>query len=383
MADHRDTLPEEAWVVALAALDGMGPSRLRALLDQCASPGAAWTAVHDGRVRPGPALAAALEPRGRDLLARWRREAADADPAARWEAHVAAGVGVVVRGGGGYPSVFDDDPDPPSVLFHLGDPDAVVGRRVAIVGTRDCTRYGYDVAFELGRELSAAGVSVVSGLALGIDGAAHAGALDVDGAPPIAVVGSGVDVVYPRRHRSLWREVARRGLLWSEYPIGATAQAWHFPARNRLIAALAHVVVIVESHPHGGALLTVDQAAARQRPVLVVPGPVRSPASAGCNALLAAATGEVGVARDVTDVLVALHLEPRAECPSVERRPRPVDEDRELLEVLGWQPATLEQLVLRSTRPIGEVAAGLARLSLDGWVRERGGWYERLAKGGG
>ena len=167
-----------------------------------------------------PELADALGPRASQVVAAWREGADRLDPAAFWADHTDAGIGVLLAGHGGFPSVFAGDPHPPTVLFHRGDPDVAVGARVAIVGTRDCTRYGYDLAFELGRDLSAVGVSIVSGLALGIDGAAHAGALDARAAPPVAVVGSGLDVVYPRRHAGLWREVARRGVIWSRVPPG-------------------------------------------------------------------------------------------------------------------------------------------------------------------
>jgi DNA processing protein len=374
-----DGLPDEAWVVALSMLDGMGPARLRALLAQQASPRAAWLAVRDRRLVPGTELAEALRPDGRSVVGGWTRQAERSDAAQIWQRHVDAGIGVVLHGQGGFPEGFEGDPEPPSLLFHRGDPDLAVRPRVAIVGTRDCTRYGYDVAFELGRELSAVGVSVVSGLALGIDGAAHAGALEASAAPPVAVVGSGLDVVYPRRHAALWRQVARRGVMWSEYPLGSGALAWHFPARNRLIAALADVVVVVESHATGGALLTVDEAIARQRPVLAVPGPIRSAASAGCNQLIAE-NERTGVARDATDVLVALHLEPGSRRVVADRRPSPAPDDAALLEVLGWQPATLDQLVARTSGSLGEVSAAVTRLVLGGWIAERGGWYERLAR---
>jgi DNA processing protein len=377
-----ELLPPEAWATALASLDGMGPARLQALLGQHPSPRAAWAAVASGRLRPGPALARALGAKSAPVLTAWRTQATALDPSARWQAHLAKGVGVVLRGNLGYPSAFDDDPDPPSILFHHGDPDVIAGSRVAIVGTRDCTRTGHEIAFELGAELSAAGVAVVSGLALGIDGAAHAGALQAGGAPPIAVVGSGLDVVYPRRNGPLWRQVVRRGVVLSEYPLGSPAQAWHFPARNRLIAALADVVVVVESHGTGGALLTAEEALDRGRPVLAVPGPVRSPASAGCNRLLAE-YGPVGVARDVSDVLLALRLEPGSRRVAAERRPPPAIGDVELLEAMAWQPVTLEQLVLRASRSLVDVAAALTRLELDGWVAARGGWYERVARSDG
>src|SRR5205085_5885336 len=127
------------------------------------------------------------------------------------------------------------------VLFHRGDPGVVEGRRVGIVGTRRCTRYGRELAYELGRDLAASGVRIVSGLAAGVDGAAHNGALAAGGAPPIAVVGSGVDVVYPKRHSQLWADVAAAGLLVSEAPLGAAPEPWRFPVRNRVIAALSEV----------------------------------------------------------------------------------------------------------------------------------------------
>ncbi len=261
-----ETLPPAAYVAALAGLDGMGPSRLRAVLAHHRSPGEAWSGVRGGHLHHVPELTAVLAPKPADLVAGWARQADRIDPATSWRRHLDAGVGVTLRGHAAYPEVFARELEPPTIMFHLGDPDAVVGSRVAIVGTRDCTRYGHEVAFELGRDLAGAGVSVVSGLALGIDGAAHAGALEGAGAPPIAVVGSGLDVIYPRRNGSLWREVARRGVVWSEYPLGSAALAWHFPARNRLIAALADVVVVVESHDKGGALVTAELALDRQRP---------------------------------------------------------------------------------------------------------------------
>jgi DNA processing protein len=381
MSDETAELPAEAWATALSGLEGMGPRRLSALLAHHRDPHRAWMAVASGDLHRVPELAAALGSRGGQVVAEWREEARRVDPGQLWAAHTEAGVGVVLDGHAGFPSVFSADPYPPAILFHRGDPDGAVATRVAIVGTRDCTRYGHDLAFELGRDLSAVGVSIVSGLALGIDGAAHAGALDARAAPPVAVVGSGLDVIYPRRHGGLWREVARRGVIWSEYPLGTQAKAWHFPARNRLIAALADVVVVVESHRSGGALLTVEEATLRGRPVMAVPGPVRSPASEGCNQLLAESPS--GVVRDATDVLVALNFEPGSRRSSIERRPQPSAADAELLEALGWQPATLDQLVSRIGSSLAEVSGGLLRLELDGWVAPRGGWYERRAKADG
>ncbi len=268
--------------------------------------------------------------------------------------------------------VFDLDPAPPNALYALGDLMAVVGPRVAIVGTRDCTHQGHDFAFELGRALSEAGVRVVSGLALGVDGAAHAGALEGGGAPPIGVVGSGLDTIYPRRHGSLWRAVASRGLLLSEHPAGTAPTAWHFPARNRIIAALADVVVVVESHAKGGSLNTVGEALTRDRAVLAVPGPVQSRASEGTNLLL---RDGAGVCLGADDVLAVLGLTRAAMDRCREPQP-PEPPDCEVLAALGGRSGSIEQLVLRTGWSTTDVAVRLAELEADGWVVCRGGWYE-------
>jgi DNA processing protein len=353
-----DVTPD-AYVEALAALD-LGPARLRRLLEQHL-PAEAWQRVLEGSL---------------GFPADVRRSAARFDVVQRWQRVVEAGVGVCRRGAACYPSAFDDDPEPPAVVFHRGDLDALGGPRVAVVGTRRCTRYGRDVAFELGEGLAAAGVSVVSGLALGVDAAAHHGALR-GGAPPIAVVGSGLDVPYPRPNRALWAEVAACGLVLSEAALGVPPTAWHFPARNRLIAALADVVVVVESHDRGGSLSTVLEAAARDRPVLAVPGPIRSPASAGTNRLLADGCAP---ACGVDDVLVALGLSPGRQRPATERRPTPDAHGAAVLDALGWQPANLEQLALRTGLGITALVVVLERLRAAGWIHGREGWFERIGR---
>jgi DNA processing protein len=262
------------------------------------------------------------------------------------------------------------------VLFVRGSLDALGARRVAVVGTRRCTWAGRQVSFALGRDLAAAGVCVVSGLALGIDGEAHRGALR-GGAPPVAVVGTGLDVVYPRRHAELWDAVGRDGALVSEYPLGTSAERWRFPARNRIIAALAEVVVVVESSERGGSLHTVDAALERDRTVLAGPGPVRSPASAGTNGLLAAGCPPC---RDERDVIVALGLTPTAAGDATAAAPpdRPDDDEQaRVLDALGWEPSTLDELAERIAAPLGPVAVHLTRLANAGWVVQRSGWWER------
>lgn len=370
------SLPPEAWAAALAALPGMGPSRLHALLAHW-SPDAAWLHVLEGTWVTDTPLRPAAGRSPEHLAARWASAARGVDVEAVWSGLRAAGVGVAALGSAAYPAPLAGDIEPPGVLFWRGDPAAISGPRVAIVGTRAATRYGIDVAFELGRELTGSGVAVISGLALGIDGAAHSGAIAGAITAPIAVVGSGLDVIYPASHGPLWREVERRGVVLSEAPLGARPERWRFPARNRLIAALADALVVVESRPQGGSMHTVDEAIRRGRPVYAVPGPVRSDASTGTNRLL----GDGALpACSACDILVGLGLTPALRRASAESREAPSPEDEAVLEAIGWQPASLDQLALRTGLPIGPLAVSLSRLAAAGWVRERDGWHERVAR---
>lgn len=349
-------------LIALAGLPAMGPARLGALLSTY-EPEEAWDRLRRGDL---PTLAEHLR-----LL--WRTAAARVDVDALGAAHRDAGVQVLTAADPAFPRELADDPEPPAVLFVRGSLDALRTRRVAIVGTRRCTWSGRLVARSLGRELAEAGVCVVSGLALGIDGEAHAGALE-PGGRPVAVVGTGLDVVYPKRHGQLWERVGAEGALVSEYPLGTQPERWRFPARNRLIAALAEVVVVVESTERGGSMHTVDAALERDRVVLAVPGPVRSPASAGTNGLLAAGCPPC---RDARDVLVALGLTPAAGASAVAATPDDPEAAR-VLDALGWEPATLDELAERLDVPLGPVAVHLTRLANAGWVVQRSGWWERV-----
>ena len=372
-------LPAEAWLVALSGLPGVGPARLRGLVAAW-GPAGAWARLVDGAPLAHPALEAAAQGRLAGLVADWRQAARAFDPAACWERHVAAGVQVLVRGGPGFPEALLDDPDSPEVLFARGDPAVLDRTCVAIVGTRRCTRYGHDTARRLGRELAEAGVAVVSGLARGIDGAAHTGALAaVSGAPPVGVVGSGLDIAYPRAHRGLWREIGGSGLLLSESPLGAGPEPWRFPARNRIIAALSRVVVVVESPGSGGALLTATEAATRSVEVMAVPGPITSRASAGTNQLLAEGAQ---VAVDTASVLqlAGVALPPGAVRSAVPAGSAPPGPDAcALLDAFGHEARTLAELAERFPWPVGRLAAALSELEGAGAVRRRGGWFEPSA----
>lgn len=372
-------LPPEAYGAALCTLPGMGPARLTAVARAWPALEEAWRHVCAGTAGRDKGVAAALGRQAETLPSTWATRARSLDPEAVLAAHHDAGIGVTVLGGVAYPEALAADVEPAVVLFHRGRPDVVPGPRVAIVGTRTASRYGRDVAWGLGRDLAGAGVRVVSGLALGIDGAAHEGALSAEAAPPLAVVGSGLDVVYPRRHAGLWRRVEQAGVVLSEAPLGAAPEPWRFPARNRLVAALADVVVVVESPRHGGSMHTVDAALERDVPVLAVPGPVTSPTSTGCNQLLADAVA--GVARGAEDVLSLLGLTATAATRGApDPRPAPTAEQARVLDAFGWQPAALEQLAVRTGLSLGPLAEALHHLEAAGWVAADGGWFERVAR---
>lgn len=371
-------LPEAAYGAALASLPGMGPRRLAYVL-RSGTPAEIWDAVCRRGLMAGDERSSGERRSTPDLLLSWQRRALVTDVAASWNALAGAGVRVDVLGQPNYPPVLARDHQAPAVLFSRGDMCGLDRRRVAIVGTRRCTSYGRDVARELGKDLAGAGVAVVSGLALGIDGAAHAGALASSRGSAVAVVGSGLDVIYPRDNAGLWERVATEGLLLSEAPLGAAPEAWRFPVRNRVIAALAEVMVVVESHARGGSRHSVEASACRGTTVMAVPGSIRSSASEFTNSLLAEGCAPV---RDATDVLVALGLTsfPSA-CsapPKMECRPFPQPRDLAVLDALGWEPATLEQALDRTGESLAGVGASLAHLERDGWVTCQSGWWSRV-----
>lgn len=220
---------------------------------------------------------------------------------------LASGCWATCRHGALYPDSLRDATDAPWALVGRGDPGLLEGLEpfaaTTIVGARRATSYGREVARELGRELASAGMVVVSGLAFGVDACAHRGALDAGGRT-IAVLGCGPDVAYPAAHRSLWRRICERDLVISELPPGASPWRWTFPARNRVMAALAGMTVVVEAAARSGSLITADLAADLGRDLGAVPGPVTSRTSAGPNNLLAGGACVVRGAQDVLDAML-------------------------------------------------------------------------------
>ena len=266
--------------------------------------------------------------------------------------------------------------DPPRALFLRGAADdKILGRpAVAIVGARACSPYGAQVARMLGRELAAAGLVVVSGLARGVDGEAHRGALDAGGLT-VAVLGCGIDRDYPAAHAELARRICERGLVVSEYEPGVEPAPWRFPARNRIIAGIAAVTVIVEARERSGALITADFALEDGREVFAVPGEITGTLSIGTNRLLRQGATPLTSADDV------LELFGLAACQR-QRAPEIGVTAARVLEHLADGAASADELARGSDLEPGPLAAGLAELELAGLVSEAEGRYRAVVRAG-
>jgi DNA processing protein len=283
----------------------------------------------------------------------------------------AGGLRWLARSASDFPPLLRAIHDPPPGLFVRGSAavDLLTRPAVAIVGARSCTDYGAHVARSLGRELAAAGVVVVSGLARGVDGWAHRGALE-GGGSTVAVLGCGIDRDYPRAHAALAAQIAATGLIVSEYPPGVAPAPWRFPARNRIVAGLTTATVVVEARERSGALITADLALEEGRDVLAVPGEITSALSRGTNALLR--LGAVAVT-SCDDVLEAIGLEP----------PPPKDSAvlssaaASVLAALDQGVTTADEVVRATTLDSAGVAVALTELELAGLVEARAGIYRR------
>jgi DNA processing protein len=351
---------------AICAIPKMTPKRLKQLLAS-QRPSSAWNEVHN-------------EAPHADFIERIAKKMNDARMCATY------------IGNPTYPEVLCDDETAPAVLFWQGDLATLNQRRIGIVGTRAATAAGRYMASHLAFDLAEHGVATVSGLARGIDAWAHKGVKLAcergvarpqrrnDQRPsiglPIGVVASGLDVVYPRENADLWQFVGERGLLLSESPPGTPPEAFRFPMRNRILAALSEVLVVIESRTVGGSMITVEEAQKRDITVMAVPGSPRNASSAGTNLLLQQGCAPVV---DVQDVLVALGLDHRGRHPRIfEARRKPNAHDGDMLNSFHGQALTLDQILMRTKGDLVATALSLGRLESDGWVVNNSGWWEVL-----
>lgn len=264
------------------------------------------------------------------------------------------------RGASEYPPDLLDLSNPPDPLYALGDPLALARPRVSVVGTRNSTAYGERVTRLLSTAFARAGVAVISGMARGIDGIAHRTALE-HGGRTVAVLGTGIDVPYPAGHRHLHRTIAERGLVLSENPPGMTAYKGAFPRRNRIIAALSPVTIVVEAGRKSGALNTAGQALDLGRVVAAVPGPIDSEQSVGSNELIR--DGAVVIAT-IDDALALLGVS----VPKQPATPDLPDPERRLWDFLADGPADVDRLSEHTGLPLNECLAGISGLEIRGLV---------------
>ena len=372
----------EAWL-RLKLTPGVGDASARKLLAAFglppaifAQPRAALAAV------VGPALAERLltEPEGwRELCEQTRR----------WLAGDVRRQ-LLTLGDPDYPAELLQIEDPPLLLHLEGDPAALRHPlRLAMVGSRNPTAQGADHARQFARALAEAGACIVSGLALGIDGAAHEGALEAGGCT-VAVVGTGLDQIYPKKHQALAQRIAAQGALISEYLLGTPPLAANFPKRNRIISGLSQGVLVVEAALQSGSLITARQAAEQGREVFAIPGSIHSPQSRGCHALIRQGAKLVESAADILEELrdqlpsaaTGQESEPNgtADQQSAAQGKDPLPDDA-LLRVLGFEPCGLDALQARCGLDLPTLQARLLELEFDGWVaRLPGGVYQRRAR---
>ena len=343
-------------------VSGVGPSRFRRLLGYFGSAEAAW------RANPRDLAAAGLDTRTLEAVVS-RRSRINLD--VEMERVERSGATLVTLEDSSYPPLLKHVADAPPLLYVRGvlRPDDELA--IAVVGTRRATVYGKQVCERLVQEVAGRGVTVVSGLARGIDAVAHRTALAAGGRT-IAVVACGVDIVYPPDHRALAREIAGSGAIVSEYPMGTPPEAGNFPARNRIISGMTRATLVVEAGETSGAMITANFAVEQGRDVLAVPGSILAASCAGTNRLIQEGAKLVQDAQDILDeldvVTVGQQLAFRAEAPD-----DPIE--RSLLDVLTGEPSHIDEIVRQVNLPVATVSSALALLELKGMARHVGGMH--------
>ncbi len=376
----------KSWL-RLVSTPGVGRIKARRLLAALGSPQAVFDAPRSTLTELVDArAAAALHALPANLDTLWERTRA-------WLSDTPAGAvprSLLTLGDPRYPRVLLELADPPMLLHALGRVDLLDRPLLAVVGSRHATAQGLEHARAFCRDLSRQGVCIVSGLALGIDAAAHEGALDGSGST-IAVVGTGLDRLYPRQNLTLAQHIAERGLVLSEFVLGTAAHASHFPQRNRIIAGLSLGTLVVEATLESGSLITARLALESGREVLAIPGSIHSPQSRGCHALIKQGAKLVECTQDILDELNLRTASPTvglvassSTCPAAGESDSETSDDADtdpILAALGWSPATLDVLQIRTGWSTSDLTVRLLELELTGAVaRLPGQIFQRLAQ---
>ncbi|KTC72510.1 protein smf [Legionella birminghamensis] len=271
-----------------------------------------------------------------------------------------------------YPALLKEIHDPPLVLYGIGNLDCLKQKTLAMVGTRKPSVNGHETAYRFAFELAGKGISIVSGGALGVDAEAHRGSIAAKG-QTIAVMGTGVDVIYPARHRDLVKNIITNGLILSEFPLGKPPSAGHFPRRNRIISGLSIATLVVEAAIKSGSLITARLALEQNRDVLAIPGSIHNPQARGCHYLLQQGARLVTSPADILDALGCNNLPNDAGGPALSL----ATNNKNLVKCIGFEITSIDQISQRSGIQIDEVACGLAELELQGIVKAVPGGYMR------
>jgi DNA processing protein len=362
-----DCKQSDRYWVGFNIVRGIGPTRLRALLDYFGDVERAWHAPGEELRRAG------LDRRSLENLLATR---AQLDLGRELEQIAHAGAQVVTWESPGYPHLLREIPDPPPVLYIKGAMTEEDAWALAVVGTRRSTAYGREVTRRLTTTLARSGITIVSGLARGIDAEAHWAALKAEGRT-IAVLGCGIDRVYPPEHRKLAEQIVAQGALVSDYPLGTAPEGSNFPPRNRIISGLSLGVLVTEAGVRSGALITADYAAEQGRDVFAVPGSILMRGSAGTNALIRDGATVVLGPEDILEELNLTMVAEQAEA----RQVLPADEtEAALLGHLSAEPTHVDELQQQVDLPIAQVTSTLALMELKGMVRQVGGMKYVVAR---
>ncbi len=358
--------PKLYWI-GFNLVKGIGSVRFKALLDFFGSPAIAWQA-------PGEALLnAGLSPKIIENLQKIRSQVSLEQV---WNRIQAQGIEVLTWDDPTYPPMLKEIDQPPPVLYMRGSLQPTDEWAVAIVGTRRVTPYGRQVAEEIANALAQSGITVVSGLAIGVDTFAHQAAIRAGGRT-LAVLGSGVDVIYPNSNRRLADEIIGQGALLSDYAPGTGPEATNFPPRNRIISGLARAVVVVEAGETSGALITASFANEQGRDVFAVPGSIYGPQSKGTNRLIQQGAAPLLSPQDVLEAInVTMIVEHKAARVNL-----PADATEAALhKILSSEPMHVDEILQQSNLPVDKVSAALTMMELKGMVRQVGGMHYTLIR---
>jgi DNA processing protein len=288
---------------------------------------------------------------------------------------------IILFSDGRYPCQLREIADPPPVLFIKGNPETLRTPQIALVGSRNPTPMGRETAFAFAQALAQAGLSITSGMALGIDAASHRGALAANGLT-IAAFGTGIDVIYPTSHRNLAEEIAEKGALISEFPLGTPPMAALFPQRNRTVSGLSMGTLVVEATARSGSLITARFAAEQGREVFAIPGSIHSPTAHGCHLLLRNGAKLVETSSDILEEIAQFQpiFTSKTEKSTYNTIENHLEEsDQKLLECVGYEATSIDTLVARSGLAVEKIAATLTILELAGHINSTPRGYSRVA----